>query len=184
MNLQNIRWPVLVATMGVTLAVLFGAGFVVKSQTVEEPLKAMYAKSAVIETAAVERQGEKYVINVKFKNVPDFAPAYNELHAETKKLLKKAPFTIVVVDQRSPELEQAFRRVNLYVQEALATGQFSAMADRVEAEATKAGLTARLDVDGDRVFVQMHDQNGYLYSVAERTPAKEKESRTEGGIGL
>ncbi|HYF91215.1 MAG TPA: hypothetical protein VD969_03105 [Symbiobacteriaceae bacterium] len=184
MNLQNLRWPVIVATMAVTLAVLFGAGFLVKSQTVEEPLKAAYTKSPVVETSSVERQGDKYVIKVKFKDVPDFALAYGDLYEETERLLKETPFTIQVADHRSPKLEQTFRRVNLYVQEALATGQFSAMADRVEAEAAKAGLTARLAVDNDRVFVQMHDEGAYLYSVAERSKEQEKQPRMEGGIGL
>lgn len=184
MNLQNLRWPVVVAAMAVTLAVLFGAGFVVKSQTVEEPLKAVYAKSPAVETAAVERQGGKYLIRVKFKDVPDFAADYTMLHAETEKLLEETPFVIAVEDRRSPKLEQAFRRTNLYVQEALATGQFSAMADRVEMEAARAGLTARLEVDNDRVFVQMHDKDGYLYSVAERSQPQEQEPRIEGGMGL
>ena len=184
MNLQNIRWPVLVATLAVTLAVLFGAGFVVKSQTVEEPLRSVYANSPVVESSTVERLGDTYVIKVAFKDVPDFAPAYMKLHADTEKLLKETPFEIEVADRRTPELEQAFRRVNLFVQEALATGQFSTMADRVEAEAAKAGLTARLDVDNDRVFVQMHGQNAYLYSVAERGQSLEKQTRAEGGMGL
>lgn len=184
MNLQNLRWPVILAAMAATLAVLFGAGFVVKSQTVEEPLRAAYAKSPVVETSNIERQGDKYVIKVKFKDVPDFAPAYGDLHDETEKLLKDTPFAIQVEDHRNPKLELTFRRVNLYVQEALATGQFSAMADKVEAEAAKAGLTARLEVDNDRVFVQMHDSDAYLYSVAERSQAQEKQPRMEGGIGL
>ncbi|MDF2628750.1 MAG: hypothetical protein K0R39_2581 [Symbiobacteriaceae bacterium] len=185
MNLQNMRWPVMVAVMATTLAVLFGAGYVVKSQTVEEPLKAVYAKSAVVETSAVQRQGDKYVITVKFKEVPDFASAYDELRLETEKVLKETPFTIKVEDQRNAKLEQSFRRMNLYVQEALATGQFAAMADRVEAEAAAAGLTARLAVDNEHLFVQMNDGGAYLYSVAERgvTPKVEK-PRMEGGMGL
>lgn len=184
MNLQNVRWPVLVAVMAATLAVLFGAGYVVKSQTVEEPLKALYAKSTALETSAVERQGEKYLITVTFKDVPDFARAYNDLRTETEKLLKEGPFTLQVKDQRNAKLEESFRRINLYVQEALATGQFSAMAAKVDEEAAKAGLTARLEVDNDRVYVQMHDGGAYLYSVSERNQGQAEKPRTEGGMGL
>lgn len=185
MNLQNMRWPVVVAVMAATLAVLFGAGYVVKSRTVEEPLKAVYAKSAALETSAVERQGDAYVITMKFKDVPDFANAYNDLRTETQKLLRESPFTMQVQDQRNDQLESSFRRINLYVQEALATGQFSAMADKVEAEAAKAGVTARLEVDQDRVYVQMHDGGAYLYSVSDRNVGQQAEKpRTEGGMGL
>ncbi|HYF81270.1 MAG TPA: hypothetical protein VD973_29490 [Symbiobacteriaceae bacterium] len=185
MNLQNVRWPVMVAVMAATLAVLFGAGYVVKSQTVEEPLKAVYAKSTVLDASTVERQGEKYLITVTFKDVPDFARAYDGLHTETEQLLKESPFTLQVQDQRNAKLEESFRRINLYVQEALATGQFSAMADKVDAEAAKAGVTARLEVDQHRVYVAMHDGDAYLYSVSERNVGQQSEKpRTEGGMGL
>ncbi|HYG58314.1 MAG TPA: hypothetical protein VD902_09670 [Symbiobacteriaceae bacterium] len=185
MNLQNLRWHIVAATMAVTVALLFGVSYVLNSQTVEQPLKAMLAGSAQVDSHRIERQGSRYVITVKLKDVPDLAQAYRTLHDEAGKVLKGADFALQVEDSRSPKLEDTYRRVNLYVQEALATGQYAAMADRVEAEAEKHGLTARMAVEGDRVFVQLHDGQAYLYGVAER-PAKEteKQYRTEGGFGL
>jgi hypothetical protein len=180
-----MRWPTVIAAMAATLAVLFGAGFVLKSQTVEEPLKALYAQSPAVESYTFDKQSDAYAITVRLKDVPDLAPAYKKLYDDTGKLLKDTTFTIEVEDHRSPELEQAYRRVNLYVQEALATGQFSGMADRIETEATKDGMTARMEVDNDRVFVDMHKGDAYLYSVVNRTAAVQPKSQnTGGGTGL
>lgn len=186
MNLQNLRWPVVLVTMAATVAALLGVGFVLKSQTVEEPLKKVYASSPAVLSYTFERQSDKYVIKTRLKDVPDLASVYHELDEETARVLKGSAYTITVEDGRNSQLEDSFRRINLYVQEALATGQYATMADRVDAEATKAGLTARFNVDSDHVYVQLHTKDGaYLYNVAERAhSAKEDAARTEGGMGL
>jgi hypothetical protein len=182
-NLQNVRWPVVLVTVAVTVAALFGAGFVLKSQTIEEPLKKVYAASPALVSYTMERQGDQYVIKTLLKDVPDLAQAYKSLDESTAKVMKGLPYKIEVEDRRSEKLEQNFRRVNLYVQEALATGRFATMSDRVEAEAAKDGLSARLSVDNDRVYVEMHDQGSYLFHVASRTP-QAKTAVEEGGMGL
>lgn len=185
MNVRGIRWPVVAAAMAVTLGLLLGIGFVLKTQTVDAPLKALYASSPAVAAATIDRAEEGYKITLQMKDVPDLAAAYSTLDQETAKLMKGIPYTIAVADQRNDQLEQAYRRVNLYVQEALTTGRFADMADRAETEATKVGLTARIAVDNDRVYVQMKGENGYLYSVVNRTAADTaKLQRTEGGYSL
>lgn len=183
-NLQNLRWPVVLVTMAVTLGLLMGAGLLLKNQTVEEPLKKLYAGSPSVESHTFDRQGERYEIKVKLKDVPDLAVVYRQLDEETGKVLRGLPYSLQVEDRRNGRLDETFRRVNLYVQEALATGQFATMADRAEGEAGKAGLTARVAVDSDRVFVQLHDNEWYLYSVVDRNAVSQKTTRVEGGFGL
>lgn len=182
MNLTNLRWPVVFGTMAIALGALFGGSFVLDRQTVAEPLKSIYTGSPVIETHAITRENDRQVITVRLKETADLAGAYKLLNDDTKRLLKDAPFTLKVEDHRSPELEQLFRRVNLFVQEALATGQFSAMADRVAEEAEKVGVTVQFTVDSERVYISLRQGEHYLYSVVERQPAKV--SGREGGFGL
>lgn len=182
MNLQNLRWPVVFGTMAIALGALFGGSFLVNRQTVSEPLKSLYASSEVVVSHTIDRAEERQVITVRLSETADLAEAYKLLNDDTKRVLKGAPFMIKLEDNRNPELEQLFRRVNLYVQEALATGQFSAMADRVAEEAAKAGATAQFAVDSERVYIALRQGDAYLYSVVERQPAKV--SAGEGGLGL
>jgi hypothetical protein len=187
MNLQTLRWPVVVLTMAVALTALFGGGFVLKSRTVEEPLKAVYTSAPSVEKAPdLVKDGNGYTITVTLKDVPDFAAAYTALNQQTKQILKDLPYTIKIEDHHTAALDELNRRVSLYVQEGIATGQFATMADRVEQEAVKAGMTARVGVDTDHVYVQLKANDGYLYSVVPRpgrsTPATS--SATAGGFGL
>lgn len=185
MNLQNLRWPVVIATMAITLGALFGTGFIMKSHTVDEPLNSLYRGSAVVEEHKVELQNDGHVITVTLRDTPDFETAYKKLNDETRKILGSGRYTLKVADHRTPQLEQVNRRVNLYVHEALATGQFAVMAEKVEQEAAKAGATAYVAVDSDRVYVQLKYASGYLYNVVERNAEKPVADRVqEGGLGL
>lgn len=181
MSLHQIRWPVVILSLAITLAALFGAGFVLKSRTVEEPLRQVYASSPLVDSYTIDRPMDTYEIRLRLKEVPDLAEAYQQLNEKTNTILKGLPYTIIIEDRRSAQQTEAFRRINLYVQEALATGKFADMADRIEQEAAKAGLKARFSVDQERVYLQLNQADGsYLYSVLDR-PVNKPATVTEGG---
>jgi hypothetical protein len=171
--------------MAATLVALFAAGFVLKSRMWEEPLKALYTGSPAVESYNVDRNDDRYVITIRLKATPDLAAAYQALDEGTGRILKSTPYTLKVEDRRTPALAEAYRPVNLYVQEALTTGRFAAMGTQVMDEANKAGMTARVDVDSNRVYVQLQDRSGaYLYSVVDRPQPAGAVRYPEGGIGL
>lgn len=184
MNFANLRWPVMVATAAVTLAALFGGGYLVKSKTVDVPLDALLNGSSVVESHTVDQGAEKREIKVKLKETADLQRDYQTLDDEIKKLMQGAPYTIKVEDRRNPDLEKLNHRLNLFVQEALATGHFAEMADQIDREAAKAGATARFTVDENRVYLQLKGADGYLYSVVERPKAQALPTALGGGIGL
>lgn len=183
MNLQQIRWPVVLVTLAIGLGALFGAGFLLKSQTVDQPLREMLGKAPQVESYTVSREGDRQVITVRLKPSESLKTAHRELDQEISRLLKAVPYEIKIEDRRSPELEQAAGRLDLYVHEALATGQFATMAERLEQEAQKVGATAEVAIDGKRVYVAVRKGDAYLYSVIER-PQERPAARMEGGFGL
>ncbi|MFZ5824166.1 MAG: hypothetical protein ACOY94_07555 [Bacillota bacterium] len=183
MNLQQIRWPVVLLVLAISLGGLFGAGYLLKSQTVDQPLRTMLDKAVHVESHSVERFGDQHKITVRLKESADLKEAYADLDKEIRTVLKTVRYEIEVEDRPTPELEQAAKRFDLYVQEALVTGQFATMADRLEAEAQKVGATVEVGVDGQRVYVAVTKGDAYLYRVVER-PVERPLALTEGGFGL
>lgn len=179
MNLHNVRWPALVISLAVTLALLFGTNYVVQMRTVDEPLKSLYQSSGFVQNVAVSRVGSGKHVSLKLNKVPDLAIAYQRLDRETQRLMGNKPYRIDLVDNRSPELEAAFNRLNLYAQEALVVGNFAEMASRVQTEAGALGITAKVGVDGERVYLQLEKGDHYLYELLERTP--KAQAVKEGG---
>lgn len=183
MNLQSIRWPVIALTAVLTLGLLFGGGYLVRNHTVDEPLVAILKADPAVMEHTVERQPDGLLITVKLTEVEELQQTYASLEREIKKVLKEAPFHLRVSDHKDESLEKAYRRINLYVHEAMATGKFTDMANRVEQEAGAIGAIARIGLDNDRVYVQLHYGAHYLYTVLER-PQQVPPRSAEGGFGL
>lgn len=181
MNLQQIRWPVVIVALALTLGVLFGAGWLLKSQTVDQPLQQLMAREPQVAASSLLREGDEMIIQVSLKQSIDLQTTYAQLNQDIRKIMGSAAYRIKVQDQRTPALEQAVRRIDLYVQEAMATGQFATMADRVEAEAQKLGATATVGVDSDRVYVTVELGDHYLYHVVERQPVRTAANQGGGG---
>jgi hypothetical protein len=168
LNLQQMKWPAMLIAMAVTLSVMFGGSMLMKSRTVDEPLRTFYAADPSVASYVWEHTATGYAITVRLKETTDLQTVYLQLDSGTKKIMKGSPYTITIEDQRSAPLVQVAQQMNLYVQESLATGQFTTMADRVALEASKVGATGKMSVDSERVYLTVQDSSGYLYSVVER----------------
>jgi hypothetical protein len=148
-----MKWPAVLIAMAVTLSVMFGGSMLMKSRMVDEPLRTFYATDPSVVSYVWEHTDEGYAIKVRLKETPDLQTVYLRVNSGTKKIMKGSPYTITVEDGRSAPLEQVAERMNLYVQESLATGQFATMADRVDREASKVGATDKMSVDTERVYL-------------------------------
>lgn len=169
-SLSNLRWPVVVVTLAATLALLFGAGFVIRKQTIDAPLEKALTNLPAVAKVAVEAEGDSArAIRVELKAVPDLAKAYKEVDLKVNGVLAGVKYTLAVADQRSPELEQLYYNMHFQIQEALATGNFSQMKVRLEELAHGAGVTdLRVTVEHDRIYVQFSKGAHYLYEVVDR----------------
>jgi len=178
-----MRWPVVLLTLAISLAGLFGTGYLVKNHTVDQPLLQALSHMEALASYAVSPAGSAQEITVRLKPTADLKEAFAEVDGQARQILKATPYTIHVEDSRTPELEQVANRVDLYVQEGIATGEFAAMADRIEAEAGKLGAAAQVAVDSRRVYVALLKGQDYMYSVVER-PVLGGAPWQEGGSGL
>lgn len=159
-----------------TLGLLFGGGYAWGARTVDEPLKALYQSSGAVASFTMVSGRTGRVIDVKLHKVPDLAAVYKELDNKTSKLLGDTPYTIRIEDNRTEAEEAVWRRLNLYVQEALMTGNFAEMADRVEAEAANHQMVARVSVDSEHVYIQLEQGDAVLYEVLGRPTARNEVS--------
>jgi len=181
--MQNLRWPVVASTMAIMLAVLFGGAYLIRSGAIDQPLQRGLVAHELVESVQVEQISSRRVIRLKLSHTPDLERAYTDLDRVAKQTLKSAPYELLIEDRRTAELEQAYKRANLHVQEALVTGAFAQSAERVNHEADLVGATAILSVDRNRVYLQLKKGESYLYSVTDRRWEPQQDS-ARGGFGL
>lgn len=167
-----MRWPFVLISLVATLTLLVGGGYAFRARTVDEPLKALYRGSSAVKSFTVVNQGAVRAISLQLDQVPDLSTVYRDLDRETRRLLGDAPYVITLKDSRTPDQEAALNRIHLYIQEALMTGGFADMADRINAEAASRNMVARVTVDGDFVYLQLQQGASVLYEVTPRHPQR------------
>lgn len=180
MGQLKLRWPLVLASLGATLLILFGGNFVLQHQTVDEPLAQRFAAVEAVESFEVQGGRDERTLLVRMGPVADLRHAYTEIQTEATHVLGKDNYTLRVVDTRTADLEEAYYRVHLHVQEGLATGQFSRMAEQMAAELGNLPVDQhRVSVDGKNLYVQLHSGDHYLYEIIPRgTPGR---TAQEGG---
>lgn len=181
--LKTLRWPLVVASLLVTLGVLVAGSYAVRAATQDGPLGAFLSDQPAVRSFRIEASGAGgRRITVALGDVPDLGQAYRDLDAGIERALGNRPYTLVVRDRRTPALAEVFYRVNPLVQEALATGKYANLVAQVESRALGRGADrVRVSLDGERVYVQLHAGADYLYEVLRRPDAVRPVPAASGG---
>lgn len=166
---RGLRIPVIllafVGSLGVALAlqnVLYGAQ--VTSPLVSE----LEAFGGVAAVELQSEQGETTVV-ITVDEPIDLAAEYPDWHRVAERRLGSGFGGIRLVDTRDERLTEAYYRLHFGIAEAVMTGEFRELNREAERIVEEMGLTAyRLQVDSDRIYVQLELDDMRLYEVIER----------------
>jgi hypothetical protein len=169
MNWKRDNWTVFVATLAVTVAVLVAGQLMWQKFAVARPLDRGLKEIAGVESAVwEENKNGDVVIKVALADVPNLAKTYGDIDTAAKRVLGRRPARVVLTDRRSPELEQLYYTCHYNIQEAIATGGFTTMAERVQTAARAVGAEAKVYVDAHSVYLQLKKDGAELYAVVPR----------------
>ncbi|MDA8221720.1 hypothetical protein [Desulfosporosinus sp.] len=92
------------------------------------------------------------------------------LRQASKTLIKVANnVPIRFVDHRNDSLEKLFGQIQFALQEGIARGNFSEMAQNVRIQAEKEGVELELEMDSDAIYVILNQGQAQLIEVIERS---------------
>lgn len=169
---KQINWLLGCVALIATLAVLVGGQLLWQNFAVDKPLdKLLQEVDGVVAAAQSEVKGGKdkiVLLDVTLANVANLQKTYTDIDAGAKRILGSKPYTIAVHDKRTPALEQFYYSVHYFIQEAVFTGNFSQMAQRVSEQAQASGIDTKIFVDNRYVFVQMQQNDGQMYVIVPR----------------
>lgn len=111
---------------------------------------------------------EPVQIEVALGNVENIQKTYKEISRRTGEVLGRKPYSIIIKDNRTPELENLYNDINNYVQKAISDGDFPLLAQKTEAIAKQVGVNAEVFVDEQYVYVQLSKENSSLYMLVLR----------------
>jgi hypothetical protein len=172
---KQANWLLGFVALITTLAILVGGQLLWQKFAVAKPLdKLLQDVDGVVTATQSDVKGGKdnmVLIDVTLQNVNNLQNTYTEIDAGAKRILGSKPYTVAIHDKRNGELEQFYYSIHYFVQEAIFTGNFSQMAQRVKEQSQAQGIDTRIYVDTRFVFVQMQQGDGQMYVVVPRPTA-------------
>ncbi|HWR41933.1 hypothetical protein [Sporomusa sp.] len=171
---KDYNWVVGCLTLVLTLAALFGGQLLWNKYAVANPINKTFQNIDGIESVSVGRLNEqgknsdKIKIYVKLTHVPNLQKVYGEMADGLKRVDGGKKYDIVIQDNRTPELEQFYYSIHYSIQEAIFTGNFATMAERIESKSSSAGVETQTYVDTKNVYVKMTKGTSDMYVVVAR----------------
>ncbi len=170
MTWSKLRLDVVVLTFIVVSILAFGGQFAFYRFQVEQPTVKALKTIPGVKTARLERDAAgQRIVKVRLEAVPDFPRVYDLIVATAARRLGGGLAGIVIEDGRDDELVKTYNRMNLAVEEGIATGRFTEMASALESVARKDGLGGfDVWVDEGHVYLSLKKGNHWLYQAVGR----------------
>ena len=170
MNSKNYNWLLSAVAVVLTLAVLSGGQMLWQRFTVVQPMdKLLQGIDGVTKSSWEEGKKDDTVqIYITLSETKNFPKTYSAIHDGAKRILGSRPFKVNIADSRSDELEQFYHKIHYQLHEAVFTGNFSLMAEKIQKLADESGITARVYVESKTVYVQLTKGQNELYAVVTR----------------
>lgn len=171
MNSNKNRLTVVLAVIILTLAILGGGQLLWQRYAVDKPLAKVLNGIDGIDSFYVDNNtkiSSVLKLNISLANVKNLQKTYQAVHEGAASILGSSQFSVIIHDNRTPELEQVYYNVHLYVQEGIATGNFASMAEQVEQKASASGVEAQVYVDSANVYLGLKKADAGMYVVTPR----------------
>ena len=110
------------------------------------------------------------MLNITLNRVDNLEKTYGEITGTARQVLGRRAFRVALHDHRTPELEKPYYNIQYNIQEAIFTGNFTAMADAVAKQAGAVQADSRVYVDSGYVYIQLSKGADALYAVVPRQP--------------
>lgn len=175
MRYQAKRVLVVILAAALTFAGLWWASAGWGWYRQDRPLERIFTTTPGVISYRLEWRGDTLVARFLLGPEADLPAVYPSLRRRVAEVLGDRPFRLEVEDRRTPQLEETYRIMRLYLEEALVSGRFSWAAEQVRALAAARGVKeARLRVDGEWLYLELRVGDAYLYEVIPRHPSPAK----------
>lgn len=164
MRLKPRTIATVILTTGIILGILSGIQFGWEKFYHYVPAVAKISNLLGIEAVNLKPANTGKILEVKVGNVPNIRKTSLEI------LDIAAGDKVLLIDKRTPELQNVLETVKFNIEEAIAIGSFSTLNQSVAEISRAAGLdNSRVFIDSSYIYLQLQKSDSYLYEVFPRS---------------
>ncbi|SFS61327.1 hypothetical protein [Marininema halotolerans] len=162
--MQN-RWPVIAATLVVSLLLLFGGFYAYQKIQIETPMQETLTEASHIKTYEVETSPNHITVHLTPDHGFSLSKDYIPLQKKLNKLAHGRDMSILIKHDAEGELLDAWNRINFGIQEGIALKQYTKIPQTVSEEAKAHHFDATVFMDKNFVYLELKKDDLHLYRV-------------------
>jgi len=166
LRLDDIRINVVVVVFIVVLGLAMSLQYFIHKKAVIEPIYQAFANIDGVESVELQEQDGRIILMLALTEVEQLHTLAAEI-GETAARFSQ-PIRILFKDRPNETLKAAYDQMHFALEQGIATGYFVEMAERIAELAGKYQVDYALRIDGNYVYLQLHDGGNYLYKVVSR----------------
>lgn len=169
----HLRWGRVVFYALLVFFLLSGGNYLYKTYYLGLSLTRDLVKIPGVEKATLDQTKEGLTVVVDLGEVSCLQETYQEVASAVQARFPSAKISLK--DKRNPELVKLCREIQFAVEEAIACGNFRMLPALLTEKAEAAHLkNYGMTIDSENIYLQLHDQKGYLYAVFPRQQGEGK----------
>jgi hypothetical protein len=151
-----------------------GGYWVYQTKFVQGNLMQELNKIDGVNSSAIEKHGNHIKIKMSFDKINDLRQVYLQAASIAAAHLKSEEFTLLINDRPNQELKAVWEAVHLSIYQALAHSQYEDIKNTISiAVINRHSIKYRVQMDWENIYVQLYDEENYLYQVIPRLPANQ-----------
>ncbi|NLJ33119.1 MAG: hypothetical protein GX349_00775 [Firmicutes bacterium] len=169
MNIKGFRLHIIIAVALISILLFFAGKYCYQRYLVLEPLLKQVRAIEGVRDVQVSSLGGGRLFLVSLGDVEDLVDIYGKIDGQLAEVFEEQSYALHLLDARNEKLEEVYHSIHFAIYEAIDRGNFTHLADVVAKQALANGMGKyRVTVDGERVYLQLHLGEAYLYEIVPR----------------
>ncbi|WP_408955909.1 hypothetical protein [Natroniella sp. ANB-PHB2] len=167
--MKQINFKLLVGVLIVSLAVFFLGNYLLNNYRLNRNLTDQLVEIDGVENVEINKSNSQYRLEILLnQEVEDLKSTFNQLKDKVDDTFEEREYEIELKVNSTEMLEQVSKVVDLALYEAITTGEFVKLAERIEEYREQYELEeAMIQVDNEHIYLTLEDE-AVFYKVVER----------------
>lgn len=169
MEKGNLKIVTVIIVLGISLGLLLGMQKYYNNNFVEEPVKQKLEQLSFVESVDASKKNGIYDYKVQIRQAGNVQYEYEKVDEVIADNLKGKEYQFTMLDHRSSKLQKDLENLELNIYEAMAKNNYLWLDQTFRQTSAANGFSYKLYIDDQRLYIQLKDQDAFLYEIIERS---------------
>ncbi len=139
-----------------------------KQYVIIDPLQDSITAIDGVDNIEIQKIDKSFLVKTHISGIKDLQSTYYLIKNQLNSQLSDADYQLVFNDSRCTKLQDFYVRLQPFIYEAIAGNKYVWLSQELESLSRANGISAKISIDDEHVFLELIDEDSALYEVFSR----------------